>query len=425
MATRNFGFTTRYDHPLSSSVTLTNDFGYTHRNRHLARTFIDAADGSALEGAGTDFRPRHDDVFEDLRLEWAPSQHRLIVGTSVAYGSLSSNGRRFDVAYDLGGPIPSISDFPAGTGIRVSDRRTFTGIYAEDEWTPNRRITATGGLRYDRDDEHRSFDDTDGNSSRQSRHDGALSGRAAVVVRLLEQPSASLQDANFHLVVNRTFKPAVFDATPQQDEGLLAPERSRSVEAGFKIAGTKHLWDLDLTAFDMHLVNLVVNADVNGNPTLINAGEDRFRGAELAVQLHPTEELTIRAGYAQHDPRLVRLVFSPEPGVVEDDSGHLAELVARHTANLALIYAPRSGPGGSVTIQQVGPRKLDRDNVFTTKAYTMLNASLFMPLARVRFEVVGKNLLNKRFYTTDSELADGLRYISAPRSFLGRLTWTF
>jgi outer membrane receptor protein involved in Fe transport len=172
-------------------------------------------------------------------------------------------------------------------------------------------------------------------------------------------------------------------------------------------------------------VNLVVNADVNGNPTLINSGEDRFRGAELAAQLHPTEQLTIRAGYAQHDPRLERLVFSPAPGQVEDDSGHLAELVARHTANLALIYSPRSGPGGSVTIQQVGPRKLDRDNVFTTKAYTMLNASAFLPFARARFEVVGKNLLNKRFYTTDSELADGLRYISAPRSVLGRVTWTF
>jgi len=425
IATRDVGFTTRYDHPLSSSLTLTNDFGYTHRNRHLARTFVDATDGDALTGAGTDFRPRHDDVFEDLRLEWSPSQHRLVVGTSIAYGSLNSNGRRFDVAYDLGGPIPAINDIPGGTGIRLSDRRTFAGIYAEDEWTPNRRITATGGLRYDLDKEHRRFDDTDGNSSRDSRNDGALSGRGAVVVRLLEQPSAFLQDANVHVVVNRTFKPAAFDATPQEDEGLLAPEKSRSVEAGFKIAGAKHRWDLDLTAFDMHLVNLVVNADVNGNPTLINAGEDRFRGAELAAQLHPTDQLTIRAGYAQHDPRLERLVFSPAPGQVEDDSGHLAELVARHTANLALIYSPRSGPGGSITVQAVGPRKLDRDNVFTTKAYTMVNASVFMPFARARFEVVGKNLLNKRFYTTDSELADGLRYISAPRSLLGRVTWTF
>jgi iron complex outermembrane receptor protein len=425
IASRDFGFTTRYDHPISSSLALTNDFGYTHRNRHLARSFVDTVDGGAAQGAGTDFRPQHNDLFEDLRLAWAPAQHQLIVGASVAYGTLRSNGRRFDLAYDLGGPVPSIDDIPDATGIRLSDRRTFAGIYAEDEWTPTRRITATGGVRYDRDIEHRSFDDTDGGSSRLSRQDGAVSGRTAVVVRLLEQPSASLRDANFHFVVNRTSKPAAFNPTPQSDEGLLAPERSRSVEAGFKIAGTGRLWDLDVTAFDMHLVNLVVVADVNGIPTRINAGEDRFRGAELAAQLHPTDEVTIRAGYAQHDPRLVRLVFTPEPGVIEDDSGHLAELVARHTANLALIYAPHRASGGSVTIQAVGPRALDRDNVFTTKAYTMLNASLFVPAGPGRFELVGNNLLNKRFYTTDSELQDGQRYISAPRSLLGRVSWTF
>jgi iron complex outermembrane receptor protein len=425
IASRDFGLTTRYDRPLSPSMKVTNDFGYTHRNRHLARSFVDTVEGDSFQGAGTDFRPRHDDVFEDLRLDWAPPQHHLVAGASVAYGSLNSNGQRFDLAYDRGGPIPSVHDISDGTGIRLSDRRTFAGIYAEDEWTPIRRITATGGVRYDRDSEHRSFDDTTGNSSRQSRQDGAFSGRAAVVVRLLGQPSASLQDANAHVVVNRTFKPAAFNPTPQSDDGLLAPERSRSVEAGFKIAGSKRLWDADITAFDMHLVNLVVVADVNGIPTRINAGEDRFRGAELAARFHPTDQLTIRVGYAQHDPRLVRLVFSPAPGMVEDDSGHLAELVARHTANLALIYSPQTGPGGSITVQQVGPRKLDRDNVYTTRAYTMLNASLYAPFGRARFEVVGRNLLNKRFYTTDSELQDGQRYISAPRSFLGRLTWTF
>ena len=80
IASRDFGFTSKYDHPLSSSMTLTNVFGYTHRNRRLARSFVDTVDGDAPEGAGTDFRPRHNDVFEDLRLAWAPAQHQLIVG---------------------------------------------------------------------------------------------------------------------------------------------------------------------------------------------------------------------------------------------------------------------------------------------------------------------------------------------------------
>lgn len=424
IASRDFGLTTRYDHPLIAALTLTNVFGYTHRDRHLARTFVDSNDLTTMIGAGTDFRPRYDDLFEDLRLEWAPAQHHLVAGTSVAYGSLGSSGRVLDFSYDLGGPIPSIGNIPGGTGIRLTDRRVFAGLYAEDEWTPTERITATGGVRYDRDIEHRTYADTDGNSSGQARHDGAFSGRAGVVVRLLKQPTASVRDFNFHVVFNQTFKPATFDPTPQSDEGLLAPERSHSIEAGFKLLGTR-LWDVDVSAFDMHLANLVLPVNVNGVPTLINAGEDRFRGLELSTQIHPTDALTIRAGWAQHDPRFVRLVFAPAPGEVEDDSGHLAELVARHTLTTALIYSPRSGPGGSVTVQAVGPRALDRDNVYFTKSYVMVNASFFVPAGPARVELAGRNLLNKRFYTTDSELMDGLRYISAPRSVLARLSWTF
>jgi outer membrane receptor protein involved in Fe transport len=425
IASRDFGFTTRYDHPLAAAMTLTNVLGYTHRNRRLARSFVDTVDGTDAEGAGTDFRPQHNDVFEDLRVEWTPPQHQMVVGTSVAYGTLHSNGRRFDLAYDLGEPVPSIGDFPGGTGIRLSDRRTFAGIYAEDEWTPTRRITATGGIRYDRDVEHRSYADTDGNVSSQSRNDGAVSGRAGVVFRLLTQPAGGIEDANLHVAANRTFKPAAFNPTPESDEGLLAPERSHSIEAGLKLAGTGRLWDVDLSAFDMHLINLVITADINGAQQRINAGEDRFRGAELGAQLHPTDAITLRAGWAQHDPRLVRLVFSPEPGVVEDDSGHLAELVARHVWKLGAVYAPRSGPGGSVTVEGVGPRALDRDNVFFTKPYTMLTASVYVPFGPARIELAADNLFNQRFYTTDSELMDGQRYISAPRSFSGHLVWSF
>ena len=81
--------------------------------------------------------------------------------------------------------------------------------------------------------------------------------------------------------------------------------------------------------------------------------------------------------------------------------------------------------GGSVTIRGVGKRALDRDNVYFTKPYTTVDASLYVPAGRARIEVVGRNLTDRRFFTTDSELQDGLRYISAPRSFLGRLSWTF
>jgi iron complex outermembrane recepter protein len=346
------------------------------------------------------------------------------MGLSVNYGSLTSVGRRFDLAYTLDGPVPSINDITDGTAIRLTDRRTFAGLYAEDEWTPTSRVTATGGLRYDRDTEHRTFDSDEG-SSKQCRRDGAVSGRAAVVYRLLATPSAQLAAANVYLAANRTFKPAAFDATPQEDEGLLEPERSRSIEGGLKVAGAGRRWDADLSVFDMHFTNTVVTANVQGNPTRINAGELRFRGVELGASVRAVENLTFRAGVAFHDPKFIHFTAVNELGEEESADGHIPELVARRAWSIAAIYAPERSIGGSVTVRGVGKRALDRDNVYFTAPYTTVDASLYAPIGRVRVEAVGHNLTNRRFLTTDSELQDGLRYISAPRSFLGRVSWTF
>ena len=425
VGTRDLGLSSRFDRPLTTDWRLTNVFGYTHRNRRLARTFVDVVDGNNVEGAGTDFRPRHDDIFEDLRLEWAIPRHHALAGVSANYGSLDSSGRRFDLAYTLGGAIPSIDAIAGATGIRVTDRRIFAGAYAEDEWTPFARLTATGGVRYDLDVDRRTFESSAGESSRDHRHDGAVSGRVGAVYRLLTAPSTMLDAANLHFAVNRTFKPAAFDPAPREDERLLAPERSRSVEGGLKVAGSGRRWDVDLTAFDMHLTNLVVTTAVHGNPTRVNAGELRFRGLEFAGALHPWESVALRAGIALHDPKFVRFSAVNEQGVEESADGNIPELVARRTWQLAGVYSPEHFVGGSVTIRGVGKRALDRDNVYFTKPYTTVDASLYVPAGRARIEVVGRNLTNRRFFTTDSELQDGLRYISAPRSLLARLSWTF
>lgn len=425
IGTREFGLSSRFDHPLSADMRLTNVFGYTHRSRRLARTFVDVVAGADVEGAGTDFRPRNDDLFEDVRLEWTIPRHHALAGVSVNYGSLRSSGRRFDLAYKLGGAIPSIDDVAEATDIRVTDRRLFGGLYAEDEWTPFARLTATGGIRYDVDDERRTFDSSEGGSSRASRHDGAASFRVGAVYRLLAASSSLLDAANIHLAVNDTFKPAAFDPAPQEDEGLLAPERSRSLAGGLKIAGSNRRWDLDVTAFDMRLENLVLTADVQGNPTRINAGELRFRGLEFAAAVRPSKNIALRAGLALHDPRFVHFTAVNEEGEEESAGGKLLELVARRTWQLAVVYAPEHSAGGSVTVRGVGRRALDRDNVFFTEPYTTVDASVYVPVGRGRVEVVGRNLSNRRFFTTDSELQDGLRYISAPRSIIGRVAWTF
>src|SRR5262249_44488031 len=133
----------------------------------------------------------------------------------------------------------------------------------------------------------------------------------------------------------------------------------------------------------------------------------------------------LRGGAAFHDPKFVHFTAVNEQGEEESADGHIPELVAKRTWFASAVLASEHRVGGTVTIRGVGRRALDRDNVFFTRPYTTVDASAYAPLGRLRLEIVGRNLTNKRFLTTDSELQDGLRYVSAPRSFLGRVSVTF
>ncbi len=410
----------RYDRPIAPNVAFTNITSFTSRNQRLARSFVDMIVDGDAQGAGSDFSPRFRDVFEDVRVAWTPPRHQFLAGLSVSHGTLTSAGRILDVSYPFGSVPPEISSIPNGNAKRVTDRRTFAGLYAEDNWSATPRLNITLGGRYDRDLEHRTFADADGTSA-ASRTDGAFSGRAGVVYRLLASPTAALDALNVFASYNRTFKPAAFDPAPGEDEGILNPERSRAVQAGVKLATAGHRGELDFSVFDMRMTNLVVSSLVNDTPTLINAGEEQFRGFEVAGSYALRPALRVTAGFSEHQPRFIRFVAVNEHGEQEEFNGKSPELVARHQEQLGLVYAPAKGIGWSLTLRHVGKRPLDRDNIFYTNPFWTEDASVSFPIAAFRIEVVGRNLGNQRYYTTDSELQDGLRYVSSPRSYLVRV----
>jgi outer membrane receptor protein involved in Fe transport len=428
IASRIVDVQARYDRPFSANLLLSSTTGFAHRQERLARSFVDEIDGQGMAmGAGTDFSPTFADLFEDLHLAWTPSGHRLVFGVSATRSTLGSPGRTFELGYAISSGPPLLSDIPTDQALRVEDYRTFAGVYAEDEWTPWKRVTFIGGIRYDADVESRNFDVQGAGNDHESRRDGDYSARAGAVFRLLSAPQGNLDAVDFHVTYNRTFKPAAFDPAPADNEGLLKPERSRSWEAGVKVAAFDRRLDFSATAFDMRLSNLVVSVVQGGVPTRVNAGQEKFQGFEFesSYRLPALEAMRLFASYAYHNPKFVKFEAVNENGIVENFAGNSPELVPRHQARLGAVYAPAEGPGGSLTLRYTGTRFLDRDNVLTTGAFWTVDASLSYPVSFFRVELVGRNLTNKRYFTTDSELQDGLLYISGPRSFLASVVMAF
>jgi hypothetical protein len=69
-----------------------------------------------------------------------------------------------------------------------------------------------------------------------------------------------------------TFKPAAFDFSLAENEGILEPETARSYEGGVKLRSGRGRFDLEAIGFRMDFKNLVTATVVGGLPSLQNAG---------------------------------------------------------------------------------------------------------------------------------------------------------
>ena len=144
-----------------------------------------------------------------------------------------------------------------------------------------------------------------------------VAGRGAAVThtRLERQPGRDgglWEQGPDHVRVfanyRNTFKPAAFDFSLAESEGILDPETSRSYEAGLKVRTMDGIVDFEASAFKMDLENMVTSTVVNNLPALMNTGHTRFQGFELAVDARLAHAVFARASYSSHDAKFVDFV---------------------------------------------------------------------------------------------------------------------
>ncbi|HEX2758283.1 MAG TPA: TonB-dependent receptor, partial [Thermoanaerobaculia bacterium] len=330
--------------------------------------------------------------------------------------------------------VPTLDAVVVGDHRSAEDSRTFWGFYANDAWTPFTALTLTFGARYDRTSE--SLDATVAevgaaapDVASDSRTDGAWSGGVAALVRLVDKPKASVLNAlNVYGSAKSNFKPAAPNILEAESARILEPERARSGEIGLKTRWAHGTLSFDVTFFHMNFENLVVStAGPDGQPTLTNAGQERFQGmdAELVWALPRFEGWSLAAGYGHHDATYVSFSFLTPDGALRVVDGNRLELVPRDLWNARLAYAPKTGLGfwGAVRHQNIRP--LTRRNTFYTDAFYEWDAGASWEFSWGRVSLVGRNLGDDRHYTSDSEIGDSQFYVAPPRRFLGEIAFRF
>ncbi len=434
-----FQFTTGYERTLAGGSWSTT-LAVTHTKRDSIRGFLTDIDEIDPNAAGFTQSLKTDDVYFDTHLAWRlGSSARLVAGLDHLYGKATADSETFDYFIPLDGSHPpSSADQPRDMGFGFEDRRNFSGLYAQLEWDPAPRWHVQIGGRLNRTQETRDAEVADlgggGDLAPKDADQGGDEGGHDSRAKTRGSGSIGVSwlawgDANSGLWLfadyRDTFKPAALDFGPEAEPDILNPETARSEEVGLKsrLAGGRFEWEL--TAFQMDFKNLVVpQTTPDGLPTLINAGAERFKGAELELKGRLRPDLWWQGTYAWHDAKYRDFVEVLD-GENTQLAGNRLQLSAKGLASGGIVYAPARGLFGSVVVNYVGSRFLDEQNEILAPSYTTWSAGIGYRTGPWELRLDGQNLNDTRPPVAQSELGDGQYYLLPARTFRLGLGYRF
>ena len=311
------------------------------------------------------------------------------------------------------------SGAPNSHGIHIDetpsteDRRLFTGLYAQLEWSPVERLKLMAGARLNHTQEKKTGDPGNGEESqtqdRTHRRGSGVIGFSVALWHHHESAVWAFADAR------NTFKPAAIDFGPEGEGDILDPETARSVELGIRghVGDGRFTWEASL--FQMDFENLVTSDLRNGLPVLVNAGTERFKGFDLEADLRIVDDLHAQVSYAHHDSKFRDYVYLFD--VPTQLAGKRLEMAPRTIAGFGLVYAPKTGLLAHVVMDYVGERYLNKRNTSLADAYTTWSAGVGWAWQRFNVRVDGWNINDTRPPVAESELGDAQYYRLPARTF--------
>ena len=390
----------------------------------------DFSDGSSVNADGYRQTRHTEEGYFDAHFSSPLSRRNMLVwGMDYLYGNGAQRSDNFEYAVAPDGHnAPDSTTLHTDEHTFLSDRRNFSGVYADWRFDATDAWRIDAGVRYNHTQETRRGVATDltgpmpvFNPSQDQRHDNRWSGALGSSLRLWREGNNEL---TAYASYRDTFKLAAIDFGPEAESKILQPESARSIEAGLKGSNFDGRLQWDASVFRMNFQNLVVSQDVNGLPGLTNGGSERFKGAEVEARYTLADALSLQGTWAWHDARFADDVqlFNTGPQQLR---GNLLVLSPRQSAGIGLIYYPVSGWNANVVANWVGSRFLDKQNTALAGGYVMLDAGIGYRRDRWEVRLDGRNLSDRRDPVAASELGDGQFYRLPGRSVQASLRYDF
>jgi len=413
--------TVYFDRPIGEGLALVNTSSVSFDSQSRIRGFLSEVVSPESEAQGSALAPEQLDIFEDVHLEWRRAWHghqsRLQAGGSYQFGRLEAEAKLFEYEVSLVDARPPSSTTLAGEEAEFFNRRDFGGVYVDEQFVVNPRLTVGAGVRLAFTREHmRVGGDMPGEEGIEDEATHVEPNyRATAMYRLL---SGGRFYANVFGAYNHAFKPAAVNfGEPEAVRPILDPETADAGEAGVKLGTNDGRLAIEASVFQMNFQNLVVSTVEQGIVALSNAGEERFRGVEIDTQAAPVAGVPLRVevGYAFHDPIFTHSSFIDDEGNLVALDGKRLELAPRHVWNAEVDYVPARGLGGFASLHGAGSRPVNRRNSAFAPAYTVVDLGASYRFGRYRLVGSLLNVGDSRHINGESELADAQVYLNPPR----------
>ena len=413
-----------YDKPVGSGI-FSMSAALTHTTQDNLRGFLGDLDNQDPNAAGYEQDVTINDYYLDGHWAKQIDQVHFLVGADVLAGRGEQESHNFRYYVPLDGSARPNSDQSSPLeDTEMEDERLFGGLYMHSEWVPSDRFRLDVGARLNlthekREGEAEPFGEEEEEEFEEAGSETKSISRLSGVLGFSYQLAHSDRgDLWWFADYRNAFKPAAIDFGPEGEHDILEPETADSYEMGLKWHGTaSHIM---LSAFSQDFENLVISQNVNGFPQLVNAGKERFQGAEIEGNWRLTEAFHCDAAYSYHDAafRDYERLFD---GVPTQLSGNRLELSARHLAAMSLRYFQKDGFCCSAQANYVGSRFLDKRNRSKAGGYITSSAQVCYRHRDWEISLEGFNLSDRRDPVAESELGDAQYYLNPARSF--RLSW--
>jgi outer membrane receptor protein involved in Fe transport len=421
-----FALNLSYQHPTINGGTWLNTFSVYHSDQKTLRGFLEDVSNTNPNAHGFRADIPVTGAYLDSHVAFD-----IIKGLNVAtgidylYGDGKATGGDFDYFVNLDGSNPPSGDqLPSQSDTVIKDRRNFAGAYGQFRWDPLKDWHFELGLRLNYTNETRSASSLEFSTNTLEEGSDSLSiwrgsGYAGVTWTAW---SAGADTLAVYTDYRNTYKPAAVDFGLEPDFEILQPETAQSIEAGAKTRLLSGKLSLELSVFRMNFQNLVVPQDVGGVPELRNAGEERFRGFELASAWRVRSFLSMTAGYSFHDAKFQDFV-TDESGSTLQLAGNQLPMSARNMANLGFVLSRDQGWRGNIQGNYIGSRFFDQENTVMAPAYTTLDAGVGYRMKSMELRLEGYNLTDVREPVSESELGDSQFYLMPARRIQLSLRW--